>query len=385
MINIPFLDIISLGIHGYHDSPATDESLIKHMESAVDWIQRAHSEVTEGGISKGYNLLRGQWAPSYPETTGYSIPTLLNVAAYYFRPELKLLALALADFLMTITKPEGGVVHWQANTNSSPFVFDTGQVIFGWLAAYDVSGEDRYLQSAINAGNWIISIQDQSGSWKSNQYQEVEKVIDTRVAWSLLELNQRYPSVSFVQAAKRNLDWALRQQNYDGWFDNCAFVPGEDPITHTLAYTAEGLFECGHILDESKYIYSAQILADALLQRQRSDGSLASTYKSDWRDSSRSSCLTGNCQMALLWLRFFEIKGDKTYLDAARKAILFVARTQNISTSNRNVRGGIAGSHPIYARYERFKYPNWAAKFFVDAVLALNKAGEGSSQPFYPG
>jgi hypothetical protein len=329
--------------------------------------------------------LSRQWAPSYPETTGYSIPTLLNVATYHLRPTLKILALSLADYLIKITKPEGGVVHWQANSNSSPIVFDTGQVIFGWLSAYDVSDDDRFLKSAINAGNWLVSIQDQSGSWKSNQYLGVEKVIDTRVAWSLLELNHRYPSDSYVQSAKRNLEWALQQQNHNGWFNKCAFVSGEDPITHTLAYTAEGLFECGYILNESRYIDSAQILADELLQRQRSDGSLASTYRSDWRKSNRSSCLSGNCQIALLWLRLFEVKGDETYLNAAREAILFVVHTQNISTINPNIRGGIAGSHPIYGSYERFKYPNWAVKFFIDALLALNKAEEGSSNPIFPG
>jgi len=382
---LDFLHVLSLGFFGTQMPKESDLSLNLHMEAAIDWVLRAHQESGDGGISKGYNLVRLNWAPSYPETTGYTIPTLLNIAHQHGHPELKTLALSLATFLIKSATPEGGVAHWHADSSSCPIVFDTGQVIFGWLAAYDVSGEERYLQSAINAGNWLISIQDQSGSWKSNQYLGVEKVIDTRVAWSLLELNQRYPSDSFIQSATCNLDWALRQQNYDGWFEKCAFDPGEDPITHTLAYTAEGLFECGYILNESKYIDSAQILADALLQCQRSDGSLASTYESDWRESSRSICLTGNCQMALLWLRFFEIKGDEAYLNAAREAILFVARTQNISTPNLNVRGGIAGSHPIYAGYERFKYPNWAAKFFIDAVLALNKAEEGSSNPIYPG
>jgi hypothetical protein len=33
------------------------------------------------------------------------------------------------------------------------------------------------------------------------------------------------------------------------------------------------------------------------------------------------------------------------------------------------VRGGIAGSLPIWGDYSRFEYPNWAAKFFADALL----------------
>jgi len=33
------------------------------------------------------------------------------------------------------------------------------------------------------------------------------------------------------------------------------------------------------------------------------------------------------------------------------------------------VRGAIAGSYPLWGRYLRWRYPNWAAKFFLDALL----------------
>jgi hypothetical protein len=78
--------------------------------------------------------------------------------------------------------------------------------------------------------------------------------------------------------------------------------------------------------------------------------------------------------MALLWLRFYGLSGDASYLEAARQAIAFVATTQDLHTSNANVRGAIAGSYPIYGRYGRFTYPNWAAKFFIDALLVLEEA-----------
>jgi hypothetical protein len=62
---------------------------------------------------------------------------------------------------------------------------------------------------------------------------------------------------------------------------------------------------------------------------------------------------------------------DIVYLDAARKAVAFVASTQDLRTSNPNIRGAIGGSYPIYGRYARLQYPNWAAKFFIDSLLAL--------------
>jgi hypothetical protein len=32
-------------------------------------------------------------------------------------------------------------------------------------------------------------------------------------------------------------------------------------------------------------------------------------------------------------------------------------------------RGAIPGSFPIWGRYEPFAFPNWATKFFCDALL----------------
>jgi uncharacterized protein YyaL (SSP411 family) len=350
----------------------------RHLEEAVKWLLVAREHSPDGGIPAFFDLLRGRWAPSYPETTGYTIPTLFACAAHLKQLELRGVAIALADYLLTTRTPEGGVGHWKRRDKvpGSPIVFDTGQVIFGWLAAWRETNESVYLQAATDAADWLVGVQSDSGAWVRYQHLGTVKVIDTRVAWVLLELAQVTSRSSYVTAARRNLDWALGQQQPNGWFRYAAFRAHEDPFTHTIAYAAEGLLESGLLLDEPRYIAAAEKAVCALLQRQRPDGSLPSTFDAAWQPTSRSSCLTGNCQMALLWLRFYNLSADTCYLDAARKAIAFVAATQDLQTSNVNIRGAIAGSYPIYGRYERFKYPNWAAKFFIDALLALQELDE---------
>ena len=375
---------ILAGLHGPGPLPTNGLHVMRHLDAAVGWIWLAHAMGGGGGISKGYDMLRDRWSPSYPETTGYTIPTLLNAATAMGRPELRGLAFSLADYLLNTTTPEGGVAHW-ASSGSSPIVFDTGQAMFGWLAAFDANGDERYLRAAMRAGDWLVSVQDSSGSWKDYQHLGVEKVIDTRVAWALIELHRRAGEDACLHTAVRNLEWAAKQQNDDGWFQHCAFVEGKDPFTHTLAYTAEGLFESGCLLNETRYVEAARLTADALLACQRLDGSLASAYGPVWREASRSSCLTGDCQVGRLWLRLYETTGQQSYLAAARKAITFVARTQGLQTSDPNIRGAIAGSYPVYGRYERFKYPNWAAKFFIDALLELDRVESRGSLPSYVG
>jgi uncharacterized protein YyaL (SSP411 family) len=350
----------------------------RHVEEAVKWLLTAMEHSRDGGIPACFDLLRGRWAPSYPETTGYTIPTLFACAAHLKQVELRGVAIALANYLLTKRTPEGGVGHWKRRKGQgvTPVIFDTGQVILGWLAVWRETNNPVYLQAAVNAADWLVGVQSDSGAWVRYQHLNTVKVIDTRVAWALVELAQVTSRLSYVAAAQRNLDWALSQQRPNGWFRHAAFRGGEDPLTHTIAYTARGLLESGILLDEPRYVAAAERVVRVLLRRQRSDGSLASTYSATWRPTRCSSCLTGNCQVALLWLRFCRLSEDVSYLDAARKAIASVAATQNLRTSNLNVRGAIPGSYPIYGRYQRFKYPNWAAKFFIDALLALQELEE---------
>lgn len=350
----------------------------RHLEEAISWLSTARKSSCDGGIPAYFDLLRGRWTSSYPETTGYVIPTLISCAARLRRPDLYEFAIALSDYLLGVRTAEGGVGHWkqQEGKGVEPVIFDTGQVILGWLAAWQETNNQAYWEAIIDAADWLVDVQDESGAWIRYQHLGVVKVIDTRVALALLKVAQVSSLPSYVAAARRNLDWALSQQQPNGWFRQASFWVGKDPFTHTIAYTAEGLLECGLILDERRYVASAEKVARVLMEKQRPDGSLCSTYDAAWRSTSCSSCLTGNCQMALIWLRFFGLSGDARYLDVARKAIAFVASTQDLRTSDTNIRGAIAGSYPTYGRYARFQYPNWAAKFFIDALLAVQEVDE---------
>lgn len=375
--------MIPFGLNSQRLNPSDVSALRRHVEQAVDWILTARKHSQDGGIPAHFNLLRWRWAPAYPEITGYIIPTLFSCAAYLQKPELCRIAISLADYLLAVRTPEGGVGHWTKRdpSNAAPIVFDTGQVIFGWLAAWKETNQSVYLDAATRAADWLVSVQDASGAWIQSQHLDTVKVIDTRVAWALLMLERLVSRTSYREAARKNLEWAITQQEPNGFFHRAAFRVGEDPFTHTIAYTAEGFLECGLALDEPRYIAVAEKTVRALLALQRPDGSLASTYDANWRPTARSSCLTGDSQIALLWLRFYYLSKEARFLDAAHKAIVFVASTQNFRTSNTNIRGAIAGSFPIYGRYERFKYPSWATKFFIDALRAYHYIALSNADP----
>ncbi|MBE2233726.1 MAG: hypothetical protein IAE85_09540 [Anaerolinea sp.] len=342
------------------------------------WLLAAQRQTPNGGVPAFYDLLHDSWAPSYPETTGYIIPTLLVFAERHAHEASRRAALQMADYLLSVQTPEGAVRGWGAE--SPPFVFDTGQVLQGWLAAWQATGDQRFLAALTKAADWLATHQDPAGFWQAYQYQAQIKTWDNRVGWALLQAGQATGELRFTAAGRRCLDWALAQQAGDGWLDHCSLEPGQPPVTHTLAYAIEGFLESGALLADDRYIDAARLAADALLARQRRDGSLSAYWGPGWRPLSRSACLTGNAQMALCWLRLHELTGGPEYLPAGRRILAAVAACQRVDDPWRPIRGAIPGSRPLWGRYLRWRYPNWAAKFFLDALLLEQRLTE-EAQP----
>src|SRR5437588_9549923 len=59
-----------------------------HLTEALGWVLSARQHSRDGGIPAYFDLLRGRWRNSYPETTGYMIPTLLACADRLERSDL---------------------------------------------------------------------------------------------------------------------------------------------------------------------------------------------------------------------------------------------------------------------------------------------------------
>jgi uncharacterized protein YyaL (SSP411 family) len=250
-----------------------------------------------------------------------------------------------------------------------PIVFDTGQIVHGLVRAYEETDESQYLKSAQRAGDWLVNILDQDGKW--SQFTSLGHVhtYNVRCAWALLRIFEVCGDARYKEAAVRNLKWALAQQEPDGWFRNAGFTPSEDPLTHTIAYTIRGILESGMLLGDDALVDRARSAADALRVKFVNDGYLAGRYGPGWNANVRWSCLTGNVQIAIIWQRLYEIFGDQRYLQAAHLANNSVKRTQDLRSKLNGVRGGIAGSFPIFGGYEPYRNLNWAAKFFVDSLL----------------
>jgi len=362
----------ALGITNPIHSPET------HLQECMLWLCRAQDATNDDGVSRSYTLRwmrahrRRGWLEAYPETTGYIIPTFLNYAALTGDSDYRDRAIRMALWESQVQMESGAVQGGVISYPPTPAIFNTGQVLFGWTAAYKETGNETFLNAARRAADFLVQAQDADGAWRMHGSLYARggvNVYDARSAWGLLEASAITQSDAHRQAVIRNLDFVLTRQQANGWFAECCLDDNERPLLHTLAYTMEGLLESGVILQEPRYIEAARKAADALLGLQRSDGGLAGRFDASWSPAANWSCLTGDAQSAIVWFRLFELTGDKIYAEAAARMNRYLSGTHDLRSGDPGIRGGIKGSQPIWAEYGTYEYLNWAAKFFADALL----------------
>jgi len=340
----------------------------KHIESAINWLLTAQKSSNDGGVAAMYSLYQG-WHASYSETTGYIIPTLFNYYHKTKKKEIKESAVRMAEWELKKQMPSGAFPSGTTHKKELPIVFNTGQVIFGMVRAYQETKDIKYKRSAVKAANWLVDVQNKNGYWDKFTYLNQIHTYNTRTAWALLKVHKITSKVIFKKAAVKNIEWALKQQLDSGWFMHNGFHKKQEPLLHTIAYAIRGILESGIYLRKNKYISAAKKSVDNLLKKQRKDGSFPGSFDKNWNSRVAWSCLTGNSQTVIIFLRLFVLTKDKKYLNAAKKANVYMKSTQNVSSANEGIKGGIKGAYPIYGWYAPFCYINWAAKFFIDSLM----------------
>jgi hypothetical protein len=352
--------------------PETDPGAAAVVRANLEWLARAQdrSKSADGGVARDYSLVNG-WATSYPETTGYIVPTVIEWArrsgdaAYLKRAERML------DWLAAIQFPEGGIQGGKVDAQPRvPVTFNTGQVLIGFAAGVAQFG-DRYRDPMNRAAAWLRDSLDPDGCWRRHPTpfaKAGEKSYETHVAWGLFEAERVEPGRGYGAAGLRQVAWALKNQLQNGWFADCCLNMPAAPLTHTLGYVLRGVLEAHRLKPSAELLSAAQRTADALGSALRKDGFLPGRFHADWRPAVDWVCLTGSVQLAACWIMLYREIGDTRYRDWALRANRYVRRTVRVQGPE-DVRGGVKGSFPVDGSYGAHEYLNWAAKFCADAQM----------------
>lgn len=347
----------------------------EHLRAAIEWLLRAWQATPDDGVAHSYDLRRRAWLASYPETTGYIIPTLIDYAELFDAPDSKTAALRMADWEIAVQLPGGGVrAGTMAAETVAPTVFNTGQVLFGFARALVATGEPRFGEALRRAADWLVDAQDADGAWRRFPSPFAPgasgvKAYNTRSAFGLVRAWEAVGEARWLQAADANAAWAISVALPNGFLPHNCLTDNPAPLTHTLAYSIRGLLEVGVATGNDRYLDHAIRMADAIAAQQRPDGALPGRYDADWQPAARWTCVTGNAQLAIDWWRLGRITGDSRFARQAIAASRFNMRAQGLELRDPRRRGGLKGSHPIDGGYMTWRYPNWAAKFFADALM----------------
>ncbi|MFY9558907.1 MAG: prenyltransferase/squalene oxidase repeat-containing protein [Terriglobales bacterium] len=336
------------------------------LRSLLGWILDAQRP--DGGIAAYYSLLTG-YAPSYPEVTGYIIPTLYDFVRLTADPAARHAAERATRWLLSLQMTSGafpGGLH--DSDDAQPSVFNTGQILQGLVRAHAETGNAEILERASAAGGWLAAIQQADGSWTGPAaYQGVAHTYYSMVSWALAQLAGESRNPAYASAADRNMDWVLAHIKPSGWIDGLK-LHGHPAYLHFIAYVIQGTLECGILRHRDDVIQAAAKPAWVLLRKFETHKRLLGTYEPDFRSGQRFSCLTGDAQMSCVWLRLFEVTGDLRYLNAALKMNERLKQLLPLK-GRRGVVGGVAGSYPIWGAYQPVRYISWGCKFLADALM----------------
>jgi hypothetical protein len=339
------------------------------LNSVLRWIFDAQR--SDGGIAAYYSLLTG-YSESYPEVTGYIVPTLYDFARSTGDDHAVAAAERATRWLLSLQMPTGafpgGLHERSAAHETHPSAFNTGQILQGLLRAHLETNRPEILQAAVAAGDWLIKVQQADGSWSGpSSYQNAAHTYYSMVAWALAELSDRAADHQYGFAAERNLNWVLSHFRPSGWIDGIN-LQGHPNYLHFIAYVLQGVLECGILRQRNDAIEAVAKSSWVLLRKFETNKFLPGAFGNDFKNGQHFTCLTGNAQMSCVWLRLFEMTGDLRYLNAALKMNEMLKRLIPVR-GRRGITGGVSGSHPIWGRYQPLRYISWGNKFFADALL----------------
>lgn len=362
-------------------SPVAGETEVRQ-QAAVDWLLKAQAASPDDGVSLGYfpcNVAGNGWRASYPETTGYIISTLLEYARRTSNQEIAAAALRMTAWEMRVQMPSGAVQGGAvcAPAQQTAAAFNTGMVLDGLCSAYAFSGDKAVFEAARRAADFLVNDLDESKYFKTNGAFVSSGEIKTYTclcAWAIYRFGELANQDSYRAAAVAIIEAALAQQQANGWFSHNCLTESESPLTHTIGYTLQGILEVGILARRPDFVAAVQRTVDNLILQIASNGFLAGRFFSDWQPAGFSSCLTGSAQIAIVNYRLSEQLGVVKYRNAADKLLNYLKSLQLMRAEDNAVVGALGGSFPLFGAYMRAGYPNWATKYYLDALMLQRRS-----------
>jgi SAM-dependent methyltransferase len=338
----------------------------EHIKLAGEWLLMMQN--SDGGYSRKYSLAYGR-DRSYIETTGYIIPTMLNLRDYlkderYFESALK-----AGEWLLTVQNSDGS---FNDIDLGRPLAFDSGQVLIGLNSLYQETKDSRFFDSARRVSYWLAENQESNGSWVEVAYNKQPHTYYTRVASAMLEWAYISNDDFIASRALKMVEWTISNQLESGFFRYSSFIDTKEAYLHTIVYILEGLLDVYQKTKSPKIFDSIMRSANRLKDVNiRKSPLLCSQYDGNFNCKNRERCVTGLAQWAGVAWRIYEITENVEFKEIALSTLFYLKAKQ--LKRGKNIRGALPSSVPFWGKYGTFSFVNWNNKFFIDALLRVDK------------
>ena len=298
---------------------------------AINWIKL--NSIEGGGI-----ICNSSKKLSYPEVTGYYIPTLIK---WGYRD----LAISYAKWLVSIQKEDGS---WYDTDNMDPYVFDTAQILKGLIEIRNIY--PKVDENIKKGAEYILSNID--GEGRLNTPSKDCWPADENICSELIHLYCLSPLIeaSKILGNEKYKEMAYKVLEY--YKKNCyEKIINFSLLSHFYAYVMEGLLDLGE-----KEIVG---IAMAKLKKVLDEKGYVPAYNDvSW------VCSTGLFQLAVVWYKM----GD---LASGDKAFEYACRLQNETGGwfGSYLVGGSSGEDNTYFPVSEI---SWANKYFLDALYYKN-------------
>lgn len=316
---------------------------IKNKVSCLDKYNLAISWIKNYTINNNGIVVNSLEQRIYPEVTGYYIPTLLR---WGYKEEV----IAYANYLISIQNDDGS---WNEPSNTYKYTFDTGQILKG---LYEVIDDDvKYKEAFFKGCDYIVAQQRENGSIATENYSwwglPYNKVVPESIHLYCLEplrnAGRKFGIQKYEDCVQKALDFYLGDEKLTDF----------DTLSHFNAYVIEALIDLG-CFDRAKKAM------DHIATYQAENGSIPAYSHVNF------VCSTGLFQYAICWYKLGEI-------EKANKAFEYALNLQNPS-------GGWYGSYGKKANYFPKEEISWAVKYFLDALHYKLKAEFENMYQIFP-
>jgi len=341
-------------------------SLASYVTKAADWLAGSGVQIItdnplhKQGFVSWYEADTQSMPYVYSEITGYLVTMMCDLYDQTHDQRFLDSAVGAADWLLHTAHPTTGGFRCLFPLKPSRFdykhhqiyVFDTGVIISGLVNVYRISGQAQYLEAAIKAADWIIGkaqkdnggflpvydLEKQIFNEQDSEWSLCSGSYHTKVAIGLVNLYQATQEAKYKEAAVKACDFALTFQQADGRFISFPTEGGTN--SHPHAYSAEGLWVVGKILDREDYLRASTKATTWMLDWQSDYGYIPRHFHNgEPLYNERVDILAQTLRLAVIHLaesRLADTPETRTKLD---KLITIITRNQATSDDKR-INGG---------------------------------------------